>query len=133
MAKSQTLSHQPATTIPALADGHAVSVATTQLEQNAVQATDFLKLLANKRRLMVLCVLAETGELSVQSLALRAGLSQSAMSQHLARMRAEGLVAYKREGPTLYYHIADLRVLSMLTHLHRLFCSGNTPSQGAKP
>ncbi|MCB1481640.1 MAG: winged helix-turn-helix transcriptional regulator [Rhodobiaceae bacterium] len=93
------------------------------LEARAANAAEFLKLLANERRLMVLCALAEHGDMSVGPLAERVGLSQSALSQHLARMRAEGLVAYRRDGLTIYYRIADERAKKMLAHLHDVFCA----------
>ena len=95
----------------------------TSFEARAAGAAEFLKLLANERRLLVLCALAEHGDMSVGTLAERIGLSQSALSQHLARMRTEGLVTYRRDGLTIYYRIADDRAQKMLAHLHDLFCS----------
>ncbi|MEZ5878015.1 MAG: metalloregulator ArsR/SmtB family transcription factor [Tepidamorphaceae bacterium] len=97
--------------------------ANASLEARAAKAAEFLKLLANERRLLVLCALVENGEMSVNTLAERVGLSQSALSQHLARMRNEGLVAYRRDGLTIHYRIADDRAGKMLTHLHDLFCA----------
>ena len=66
--------------------------------------------------------LQELGEANVTTLAAAARLSQSALSQHLAKLRAEGLVAFRREGQTLWYRIADPRVEELLATLHRLFC-----------
>lgn len=77
---------------------------------------------ANERRLMILCRLVEWGEVNVTSLAEAVGLSQSALSQHLAKMREEGLVAFRRESRTLWYCIADPRTEGGLAILHKLFC-----------
>ena len=83
---------------------------------------DTLKALGNARRLMLLCKLVEHGEVTVGDLAHDVGLSQSACSQHLARMRDEGLVAYRRESQTLWYSIADARVETLLATLYQLYC-----------
>ena len=66
-----------------------------------------LKLLANENRLLILCRLALAREMSVNDLAEAVGLSQSALSQHLAKMREEGLLATRREAQTVFYRIAD--------------------------
>ena len=89
----------------------------------AGEVAGVIKALANRARLMVLCKLVEHGELRVGDLAGEVGLSQSALSQHLARMREEGLVAFRREGQTLFYRIADPRCEALLATLHRLYCS----------
>lgn len=96
--------------------------AAATLESSATSAASFLKLLANEKRLLVLCALVEEAEMSVGVLAERAGLSQSALSQHLSRMRAEGLLAQRRDGLVIYYRIADARAKAMLERLHELFC-----------
>jgi ArsR family transcriptional regulator, virulence genes transcriptional regulator len=92
-------------------------------EANASMVAGTLRALANERRLMVLCKLAEWGEASVGALAEAVGLSQSATSQHLAKMREEGLVDFRREGQTLWYRIAEPRVELLLGYLHKLYCS----------
>ncbi len=92
------------------------------LQDQANQVAEILQTLANGRRLFVLCQLQELGEANVTTLAAAARLSQSALSQHLAKLRAEGLVAFRREGQTLWYRIADPRVEELLATLHRLFC-----------
>jgi ArsR family transcriptional regulator len=92
------------------------------LERKAAQVAGLLGALANERRLMILCRLVEWGEGNVGALADAVGLSQSALSQHLARMRQEGLVAFRRDGQTLWYRIADPRVEELFATLHRLFC-----------
>lgn len=76
------------------------------LEQRAVEAARLLKLLANEQRLTVLCRLSGA-ELSVTELGEYVNLSQSALSQHLAKLRADGLVATRRSAQTIYYRLAD--------------------------
>ena len=88
----------------------------------ATEVAALLELLASQPRLMILCRLAEAGELGVGVLGASAGLSQSALSQHLARLRAEGLVAPRREGQRIYYRITDPRLLSLMGTLHQLYC-----------
>ena len=83
------------------------------LDNDPRVAADLLRVLANEHRLKVLCALRD-GELSVRQLAERAGLSQSALSQHLARLRADGVVATRREAQTIFYRIADDEVLIVL-------------------
>jgi ArsR family transcriptional regulator, virulence genes transcriptional regulator len=92
------------------------------LRARAAEVAGILGALANERRLMILCKLVELGEANVNSLADAVGLSQSALSQHLARMRTEGLVAYRRESQTLWYRIADPRVEQLFALLQKLFC-----------
>jgi ArsR family transcriptional regulator len=95
---------------------------TETLERKAGEVAGILRALANHRRLMILCRLVEWGEASVNTLAQAVGLSQPALSQHLAKMRAEKLITYRRESQTLWYRIADPRVEELLATLHRVFC-----------
>lgn len=97
------------------------------LAEKAAQAARLLRALANERRLLVLCDLVAAGEKTVNELALSVGLSQSALSQHLALLRADGFVATRRAGTTIFYRIADPRAEAVLQTLHRLFC--DVPSQ----
>lgn len=93
----------------------------TELADSASSAARLLKLLASEQRLLLLCRLIE-GETSVGDLAEHARLAQSAASQHLAKMRAEGLVATRREAQTIYYRLADpaaVRVLDTLCDIYR--------------
>ena len=92
------------------------------IEKAATEVAGILRALANERRLMILCKLVEWGEDNVNSLAETVGLSQSALSQHLAKMREEGLVTYRRESQTLWYRIADPRIEDLFATLHRLYC-----------
>lgn len=84
--------------------------------------SNLLKAMANGRRLMVLCKLAEHGELTVGDLAREVALSQSALSQHLAKMRDENLVSFRRESQTVWYRIADPRTATLLSTLYELYC-----------
>jgi DNA-binding transcriptional ArsR family regulator len=92
------------------------------IEKAAAEVAGVLRALANERRLLILCKLVEWGEANVNSLADAVGLSQSALSQHLAKMREEGLVTYRRESQTLWYRIADPRIEDLFATLHRLYC-----------
>jgi DNA-binding transcriptional ArsR family regulator len=93
----------------------------SELEDSAQSAVRLLKLLASEQRLLLLCRLVE-GEASVGALAEHAKLAQSAASQHLARMRAEGLVATRRAAQTIYYRLenpAAVRILDRLCEIYR--------------
>ncbi len=94
----------------------------TTFEKKAGEVSNLLKAMGNARRLMVLCKLVEHGEMTVGDLAREVGLSQSALSQHLARMREEELLAFRRESQTLWYRIADPRTEQLLASLYTLFC-----------
>jgi DNA-binding transcriptional ArsR family regulator len=92
------------------------------LAAKAAEATRLLKLLANERRLMVLCQLQQ-GEMTVGALARQVGLSQSALSQHLARLRRDGLVTTRRERQTIHYRLADPAAAKVIGVLYELYCS----------
>ena len=94
----------------------------TRFEESAEAAAKLLKALANERRLMILCKLVEWGEANVSALAEAVGLTQSALSQHLAKMRDENIVTFRRESQVLWYRIADPRIEQMLATLHKLYC-----------
>src|SRR5258706_9325472 len=91
-------------------------------EQGATAAETFLKALANRHRLMLLCSLID-GEASVGELAQRLDLSQPNVSQHLAKMRVLGLVVTRRVGTTIYYRIGDDGVAPIVMTLYRKFCA----------
>ncbi|MFN3891051.1 MAG: ArsR/SmtB family transcription factor [Beijerinckiaceae bacterium] len=101
------------------------------LSQKADRAEAFLKLLANAHRLMLLCELLK-GERSVTALHQSVGLSQSAASQHLAKMREGGLVRTRRDGLTIYYSLERDDVRRIIELLHQFYCgaaqngAGNT-------
>jgi ArsR family transcriptional regulator len=91
-------------------------------QRKATEVADVLRTLANERRLMILCKLIEWGEANVTALAEAVGLSQSALSQHLAKMRDEGILAFRRESQTMWYRIADPRIERLLAALYSLYC-----------
>ena len=92
------------------------------LQAKAAEAVEMLKLLANEHRLLVLCELVVRGEASVGVLADAVGLSQSALSQHLARLRAHGLLATRRDAQTVFYRVADRNVGRVLALLKAIYC-----------
>ncbi len=94
----------------------------SQFAGQAAEAVSVLKSIAHEGRLLVLCYLSEAGEMSVGELATRVGLSQSALSQHLAKLRAEGLVATRKEAQSVFYRIDQPKVLRLLRTLHDLYC-----------
>jgi DNA-binding transcriptional ArsR family regulator len=91
-------------------------------EARASEAASLLKTLANEKRLMILCRILEHGEMSVMPLCEGVGLSQSALSQHLAKMREEGIVDFRRNGQTIYYRVANPDVNRVLKTLKSIFC-----------
>lgn len=93
-----------------------------EFREQAVQAVGLLRAMANEARLLVMCHLAESVELSVGQLQDRIGLSQSALSQHLAKLREEGLVATRKEAQTVFYRVCDPKAQQVLLLLHNLFC-----------
>ena len=92
------------------------------MQQAASQAAGLLRLVGNEHRLLVLCLLIEHGELTVGQLLDQVELSQSALSQHLARMREEGLIAFRREAQTLYYRIENPDAEKLIAALKAIFC-----------
>jgi DNA-binding transcriptional ArsR family regulator len=93
-----------------------------ELELKAGEATGLLKLLANENRLLILCRLSMAGEMSVTGLVEAVDLSQSALSQHLAKMRDDGLLATRREAQTIFYRIADQNAARLLALLKDIYC-----------
>jgi len=99
------------------------------LERKAGEAARLLAALANPRRLMILCELAE-GERSVGELVEIVGLQQAALSQHLARLRAEGIVATRRQSQMIFYRLASAEAAAIINTLAEIFCR---PHKAAKP
>ncbi len=91
------------------------------MQQNAESASQLLKTLANPNRLMVLCNIVKQ-ERTVGELEKLVGLSQSALSQHLSRLRYEGIVACRRKGKSAYYSLKDERVRRVLEVLYGIYC-----------
>jgi len=92
------------------------------MQEGASKAAALLRAVGNERRLLVLCLLIEHGELAVGQLLEQVDLSPSALSQHLTRMRAEGLIDYRRQAQTLYYRIANPAVAELVATLKRIYC-----------
>lgn len=99
------------------------------METAADSASDLLKALANRHRLLIICQLID-GERSVGDLAVFLGLRDSTVSQHLALLRKDGLVAARRDAQTIYYSIASDPAREILTALYRVYCA---PSNGKGP
>ncbi|MDB5572372.1 MAG: transcriptional regulator [Hyphomicrobiales bacterium] len=97
-------------------------LAGVELEAKAEEVSGLLGVIANPRRLLIVCRLAEAGEMTVSRLVEAVGLSQSALSQHLALMRAAGLLATRKEGLNVHYRIADPRALELMQALERIYC-----------
>lgn len=92
------------------------------LFEQAAGAAQLLKLLGNKHRLLIVCCLMMRGEMTVSELVSAIGLSPSALSQHLARLRGDGLVAFRRTAQVLHYRIADERAASVIEVLKDTYC-----------
>ncbi len=101
-----------------------------ELEQHAGEAEGLLRAMANRHRLMILCTLSQ-GELSVSALNERVPLSQSALSQHLAVLRADGLVETRRESQTIHYSVPDGPALAIIRVLYTTYCC-STPAKPAR-
>lgn len=103
---------------------------TEELKANARLASTLLKAMSNERRLLILCSLSE-GELSVGQMERMVDLSQSALSQHLARLRHDGLVETRRDAQTIYYSLKGDEARSVIKTLHDLYC-GSNPAAAAR-
>ncbi len=99
------------------------------MRANARRASVLLKAMSNERRLLILCHLAE-GEKSVGALEALVGLGQSALSQHLARLRRDKLVTTRRAAQTIYYALAGREAAAVMATLHDLYCG---PARARKP
>jgi ArsR family transcriptional regulator, virulence genes transcriptional regulator len=102
--------------------GAADMAALKKLAKQAGEAAQLLKLLGNEKRLLILCFLATRGEMTVGELADAVELSQSALSQHLGKLRADGLVEFRRNAQTLHYRVVDERALRVLNLLKEIYC-----------
>jgi DNA-binding transcriptional ArsR family regulator len=107
------------------------SPVTAAMQEHAETASSLLKAMANPHRLLILCLLGE-GELSVGTLNERIPLSQSALSQHLAVLRADGLVATRREAQTIYYSVQPGPALDVIRSLHAHYCGMKPPTAGKR-
>ncbi|MEH3091405.1 metalloregulator ArsR/SmtB family transcription factor [Agrobacterium cavarae] len=104
---------------------------TTQtLSEQANAAAGLLSAMANPKRLMILCSLVE-GEVPVGVLATQVGLSQSALSQHLSKLRAQRLVKTRRDAQTIYYSSTSDSVKKILASLEEIYCAQNDSKSAA--
>ena len=92
-----------------------------ELRKHATKAGELLKAMSNVNRLLILCHLGQQ-EMSVSELNAQIDLSQSSLSQHLARLRGDGLVKTRRESQTIYYRVANKSVLTLIECLQAEFC-----------
>jgi ArsR family transcriptional regulator, virulence genes transcriptional regulator len=88
----------------------------------ASEAAALLKELASEKRLLLLCAMMDEKEISVSELTARVGAGQSAVSQHLARLREQGIVTFRRDGATLFYSVADGNIGRILKTLKSIYC-----------
>ena len=100
------------------------------VQEHATEAAALLKALANNQRLLVLCSLFEES-LSVGEINARVPLSQSALSQHLAVLRAAGLVITRRKSQTIYYALAQGPALKIMEVLYEAFCAPRARAQSS--
>jgi DNA-binding transcriptional ArsR family regulator len=92
-----------------------------RMAAQAKRAAEFLKALAHENRLMILCILSQ-GEKSVSELEEMLALRQPTVSQQLARLRAEGLVATRRDGKTIFYSLASEEARTVVGAVYEMFC-----------
>ena len=97
----------------------------TQMRETAPKVSDLMKVLSNEHRLMILCQLAE-GEKSVGELAGLLDLRQAALSQQLALLRKDGLVATRREAQTIYYSLVREDIQRLMGFLYETYCAAST-------
>lgn len=102
----------------------------SEMARHAEDAAQFLKLMANPHRLMVLCHLLDT-EMSVSSINQHLELSQSALSQHLAVLRNSGMVQTRREQQTIYYSLANEGVRAIIAELYEQFCAPHVDNESS--
>ena len=93
-----------------------------EMQENADEAASLLKLIANPSRLLLLCALV-TREHTAGELEELVGLSQSAVSQHLAKLRHQNMVATRRDGQKIYYSLKNPRVKQVITTMHSIYCN----------
>ncbi len=101
---------------------HAGLLPPEEMTEHAGEVAEVLKSIANANRLMILCSLVE-GEKQVSVINEQVPLSQSALSQHLARLRREKTVTTRKEGQTVFYRIADPRIVELMSHIYQLYCA----------
>lgn len=99
--------------------------------RNARRAADFLKALSHESRLLILCILSQ-GEKSVSEIEAILNMPQAAVSQQLARLRADDLVATRRDGRMIFYSIADPQTSTLIEHIYSMFCEDEVTLKAAQ-
>ncbi|MBL8589727.1 MAG: helix-turn-helix transcriptional regulator [Methylobacteriaceae bacterium] len=102
------------------------------LAPRAAEAEAFLKAMANRHRLMILCELHK-GERSVGALQQALGLGQSALSQHLSKLREEKIVATRRQSQTIFYSLSDPQAARLIALLYDAFCRADCEPDPVRP
>jgi len=102
------------------------------MEQTATRVSALLKLLSHRDRLMALCHLAQ-GELAAGKLAEAVGMKPPAMSQQLAILRREGILATRRDGQTIYYRIVNEDAVAIMGFLYDRFCGDDAETADTHP
>ena len=102
------------------------------MQVSADKASRLLKSLGNGTRLMILCHLSQA-EMSVGELQAMLGITQSALSQHLARLRSDGLVGTRRESQTIHYSLASPEAARVIATLYEMFCAPGAEAAKATP
>lgn len=105
-----------------------MNISPTAMLVAAEEASDLLKSLANRHRLLIVCQLID-GERSVGGLAGFLGIRDSTVSQHLALLRKDGLVATRRDGQTIWYSISSPPARAVLEALYRAYCGAGPPGE----
>ena len=116
------LPHVPTARVSAPGGRRHATIDVANLKGNAARASKLLKALSNEHRLLILCQLVE-GEKSVGEMEGLEPLSQSALSQHLARLRRDGLVSTRRDAQMIYYSLADDTVVEIIEVLYNAYCA----------
>ncbi len=98
-----------------------MEVTIEQMQSNAIEASELLKVIAHPERLLVVCQLSK-GELGVGELAKLSSLSQSAFSQHLTVLRKHGIISARKESQSVFYSLSDERVTVIVESLYTIFC-----------
>ncbi len=93
-----------------------------RLAESAGEAAAMLRLMANEKRLLILCTLVMRGEASVGELATEVDLGMSALSQHLAKLREDGLIEARKDGLQVFYRISDPNAAKILKVLKEIYC-----------
>ncbi len=98
-----------------------MTIQDTSFHEKTQTAERLLKQLANANRLMILCSLI-SGEKNAKTLMEITGLNQSAVSQHLTKLKEDNLISYRKEGRNAFYQLSNMNVIALISTLHLIFC-----------